>query len=215
MAIHLVKIFWVQKITFFTRNFEINFVKLNVKQLLVVAIGLLVNITCHSAAITFHKATENNDNKILISGEILKGDEEKFKEVALHSNKAIVYIDGPGGDLGAAIKIGRLVNALGYFTAVNEAQCASACAMIWLAGHFKFLSPNAQVGFHLPKFDEEGKNFTKNIGVLYALVGAYLANLGFAEPYIAYMMDTENGQMKWLTTKNAKFFGVTTFSLVP
>jgi hypothetical protein len=50
-------------------------------------------------------------------------------------------------------------------TAVDEEKCASACAMIWIAGHFKFLSPNAQVGFHLPAFDEESKSLTNNIGV--------------------------------------------------
>jgi hypothetical protein len=119
-------------------------------------------------------ATGTNDDRISISGEIMKGDEQKFKEIALRSDKAIVYLEGPGGDLGAAIRIGRLVNALGYMTAVNEAQCASACALIWVAGHFKFLSPNAQVGFHLPAYSADNSNEIKNISTTYSLIGAYL-----------------------------------------
>lgn len=188
---------------------------LNTKWALVVITALMASVTCHSATITFQKVIGSEDDRISITGEITNGDEQKFKEIAFRSDKAIVYLESLGGDLGAAIKIGRLVNALGYMTAVNEAQCASACAMIWVAGHFKFLSPNAQVGFHAPTFDEESKNFTKNIGAVYALSGAYLANLGFADPYIAYMMDTENNQIKWLNRGNAKLFGVTTFELKP
>ena len=87
--------------------------------------------------------------------------------------------------------------------------------MIWVAGHFKFLSPNAQVGFHLPSYNEDNKKVSKNIGVVYALTGAYLANLGFSEPFVAYILDTDNDQIKWLTRGNAKNFGVTTFELMP
>ncbi len=188
---------------------------LNTKWAIVVISALMTSFTCHSATISFQKANGSDDARISISGEITSGDEQKFKAVALGSDKAIVYLEGPGGDLGTAIRIGRLVNALGYMTAVNEAQCASACALIWVAGQFKFLSPNAQVGFHLPAYDEDRKNAIKNISAVYALTGAYLANLGFAEPYIANMMDTENHQIKWLTPKTAKFFGVTTFELSP
>ena len=83
-------------------------------------------------------------------------------------------------------------------TAVDETKCASACALIWVAGHFKFLSPNAQVGFHLPAYSANSNNEIKNISTTYAPIGAYLANLGFAEPFIASMMETPNNQIKWL-----------------
>ena len=188
---------------------------LKITQLFVVVFFTVVSHSTHAATINFLKGYGTNDDRISISGEIKDGDEQKFKEIALLSDRAIVYLEGPGGDLGAAIRIGRLVYALGYMTAVKETQCASACALIWVAGHFKFLSTNAQVGFHLPAYDEESKKGTKNISVVYALTGAYLANLGFAEPFIAYMMDTENDQIKWLTSKNAKFFGVAIFELAP
>ena len=185
------------------------------KWIFITTITLFQCLACHSASITLKKGSGTNDDHISISGEINNGDAEKFKEIALRSAKAIVYLEGPGGDLGVAIRIGRLVNALGYMTAVKDTKCASACALIWVAGHFKFLSPNAQVGFHLPAYKEENKKVSKNIGVVYALTGAYLANLGFPEPFVAYMLDTDNDQIKWLTRGNAKFFGVTTFELKP
>jgi hypothetical protein len=216
MALHLGKTFLVsRKLACMTGNLKMNFVNLNAKRLLVVTFALLAHIACHSATITFQKATGTNDDRISISGEIMKGDEQKFKEIALQSNNAIVYLDGPGGDLGAAIKIGRLVNALGYMTAVNESQCASACGLIWLSGHFKFLSPNAEVGFHLPAYSVGSNNESRNIFTTYLLYGAYLANLGFAEPFIAYMMEASNDQIKWLRRENAKLFGVNTFNLSP
>lgn len=185
------------------------------KNFLVAVFILVASFSTHSANITFQKVSGTEDDSISISGEIKDGDEKKFKEIALQSDRAIVYLESPGGDLGAAIRIGRLVYALGFMTAVKEAQCASACALIWVAGHFKFLSPNAEVGFHLPSYDGESQNLKKNIGIVYALIGAYLANLGFAEPYIAHMMDTESSQIKWLNRRNSINFGIATFELSP
>jgi len=187
----------------------------NVKLSLIFIAALMASVTCNSATITLHKGSGSDDDRIAISGEIMKGDEQKFKEIALQSDNAIVYLDGPGGDLGAAIKIGRLVNALGYMTAVSESKCASACGLIWLAGHFKFLSQNAQVGFHLPTYSDAIQNGGRNISITHILLGAYLANIGISEPSIAHMMDSSKDQIQWLTRSNAKFFGVATLNIGP
>ncbi len=93
-----------------------------------------------AATITHDQGSGNQDDRITISGEIMSEDFAKFKEIALRVEHAVVYLDSPGGDLGTSIKIGRLVRAMDFFTAVDETTCASGCALIWLAGQFKFLS---------------------------------------------------------------------------
>lgn len=171
----------------------------------------IYSIACHAALVELVKGAGTDDDRIVISGEILSSDVQKFKAVAAKSKNAVVYLDSPGGDLEAAVNIGRLINALGYFTAVNENPCASACAFIWLAGQAKFLTENARVGFHLPVY--HGQSNAGNEARLYVLVGAYLAQLGYSESVIARVTSAPSDQIEWLSRTNAKSFGILVMNL--
>lgn len=171
----------------------------------------IYSLACNAASVELVKGAVTDDDRIVISGEILSADVQKFKAVAAKSENAVVYLDSPGGDLEAAVKIGRLINALGYFTAVNETPCASACSLIWLAGQAKFLTENAKVGFHLPTY--HGHSNAGNDARLYVLVGAYLALLGYSESVIARVTSTPSDQIEWLSRTNAKSFGIPVMSL--
>jgi hypothetical protein len=100
---------------------------------------------------------------MLISGEIVKGDYTKFKNIITNvSNDKpfLILLDGPGGSLSEAIQIGLAVNKLRYDTVAYKDICASACAYIWLAGERAIIDTdqNAKVGFHSPYYIDKFGN---------------------------------------------------------
>jgi len=77
---------------------------------------------------------------ILLKGEIQRGDDKLFKNIAFNTENAIVILDCPGGLVMPALEIGKAIRLKGYATAVTDTSCTSACAIIWLAGETRFLS---------------------------------------------------------------------------
>src|SRR4051812_33658998 len=86
---------------------------------------------------------------ITITGEIQPGDDAKFRQLSVTYNKAVVALDSRGGSLLPALEIGKIIRINEHATVVPEdAVCTSACALIWVAGSTKYLSPGGRVGFH-------------------------------------------------------------------
>jgi hypothetical protein len=86
---------------------------------------------------------------VLIKGKIDQGDEVKFHNTIMAARSAIVFLEGPGGVIGAAIAMGLIVRIRGFETAVaDETTCASACALVWLGGNPRRLGKDARIGFH-------------------------------------------------------------------
>jgi hypothetical protein len=57
---------------------------------------------------------------VLIKGKIDQGDEVKFSNTVMAARSAIVYLEGPGGVIGAAIAIGLIMRMRGLETAVAD-----------------------------------------------------------------------------------------------
>jgi hypothetical protein len=64
-----------------------------------------------SAAAIAHSTLDGGVEAIVISGDILDGDDERFAELSRRFPRAVVYLDSAGGALMAAIEIGKLVHA--------------------------------------------------------------------------------------------------------
>lgn len=72
--------------------------------------------------------------------------------------RTTVLIDSPGGSIGPAIAIGRLIRARGLKVEVArvtggaptdvDASCASACVLVLAAGTSRIVGPAARVGVH-------------------------------------------------------------------
>lgn len=88
--------------------------------------------TSHAAEITIVQGAKGDSHVIKIKGEIKTGDDEKFRVLALGSRRAIVQLDSIGGRLSPALEIGKMSRLRGFATAVQDANCSSSCAMIWL-----------------------------------------------------------------------------------
>lgn len=64
-----------------------------------------------------------------------------------HPNLEMVVVEGPGGRMGAAYEIFRLIRERRLNTRV-ERECDSACAIMFLGGAQRSLGPFGRIGFH-------------------------------------------------------------------
>jgi hypothetical protein len=115
-----------------------------------------ISLTCWAADITLF---ENRvERQIVITGEIVGGDYEKFLDAVLQGGirHSTVYIASSGGDALEAMKIGRVIRKLRFETEIpqyfeetggyckskpvaeNNCICASACVLTYLAGFHRY-----------------------------------------------------------------------------
>lgn len=161
----------------------------------------------YSADITKTQGKNRQLDLILISGEIVKGDAEKFKKIAFNSDRAIVIFDSPGGLILPAMEIGRAIRLKSFSTAVIDSECASACAIAWLAGQPRMMNKASSIGFHAVYFeDDDGKKAPAAVGN--ALVGSYLTGLGLSDRLVAYVTAAGPNEMRWLNKASAEKIGL-------
>ena len=87
-----------------------------------------------------------------VAGSYGMGSEDAVRR-ALLQNRSIrrVVLSGPGGRIGAAYEINRLIHARRLATHVDTG-CASACTIAFLGGVERSISPNGRLGFHQGSF---------------------------------------------------------------
>jgi ATP-dependent protease ClpP protease subunit len=146
-------------------------------------------------------------NYITVLGTFELGDDQKFIQIALPLDKAIVAFNSDGGNLSAGLGIGRAIRLKEFTTMVpKNSICASACGLAWLGGFERLVDEGAQVGFHAAYITDNGT--TQETGMGNALAGAYLNQLGLTQSAIAYVTEAGPQNMKWLTAEDAKNVGI-------
>lgn len=115
---------------------------------------------------------------ITLSDEITKDDGARFIELTKEIKRALVILSGPGGSFRAGVMIGTEVYNKKYHTYVPEdTDCASACALVWLAGNVRTIGLGSAVVFHTPYRADDP---THADGTGSVLQGIYLASLGYS-----------------------------------
>ena len=90
-------------------------------------------------------------HSIHIDGAIEEGDEKRFAAIDFHDPEhTLVHASGPGGPITAAFDIADTITRRGWstFLTVDDGQCASACAFIWLSGKHAIIQRNSDLCFH-------------------------------------------------------------------
>lgn len=137
----------------------------------VLAIAALLITTVAQAATIAQRPLGNGVTLITIDGTFQLGDEKQFVGLSLVADEAIVAFNSDGGNLFAALEIGKAIRLKGFATAVGHRSiCASACGLAWLGGTRRFISPTGSVGFHAAYTENGGQ--TRETGMGNALVGA-------------------------------------------
>ena len=161
-------------------------------------------ISCAANAANITVEQQNQGMAISIVGEIKTGDYEKFKAMAAKlPAKSFVALDSDGGFIIEALQIGEMVRAKKFRTVAGEV-CASARALIWVAGAERGAFDESHIGFH-SAYNATTKQIS---GSANAIIGAYLSRLGYGYPAIHYMTKVGPESMEWLTIAKANQLGI-------
>jgi hypothetical protein len=159
-------------------------------------------------AASIHVIDENGKQGIVVGGIIVNGDDDEFSralEKVRDKSNTFVFLSGAGGNGIVAVLIGDLVRRSGMLTAVLEGNdCASACAMIWIAGARRIASKNACIGFH-GMYDRASGQPSADAN---AIAGAHLGLLGLSLDAVFWMLTPRQLDTHWLTDETAEKYGI-------
>ncbi len=142
-----------------------------------------------------------------LEGSIEEGDDKRFIEQVLNVETAVVVLNSGGGNLLAAIEIGKAIRLKGFGTLVPDpATCASSCGLIWLSGQPRWMGTSAKIGFHAAYDIANGA--PRERGAANAIVGAYLGALGFSQRTILFLTSSPPEEMQWISISDATALGI-------
>ena len=86
---------------------------------------------------------------LVVSGEFDANESlNGFNRAVVSSGARVIVFNSPGGNVGSAIRLGRMIRAAGLDTLqVRQMQCASACSLAFLGGIHRFAEPES-IGIH-------------------------------------------------------------------
>lgn len=138
------------------------------------------------------------DGTAYVRGPIEDGDYSKFLAASGGQNLT-VDLNSPGGNLLSVLQMGAYVRDNGYSTLVRDGStCASACALLWLAGRNRVAGRRAAIGFHAASVNGSVVSDGN------AVVGAYLSQLGLSLGAVVKLTQSSPDDMYWLKLSDAK-----------
>lgn len=129
---------------------------------------------CHGAIFDY-----SMESAIVIAGEIVEGDYQRFRTIEMIHPAKVVIVSGPGGKMTEALAIGEYIRDSKIKT-IADGPCFSGCAFIWVAGYRLGMLPNAVLGFHGATDPETGLADVASNAVL----GKYLSDCGMSFNFI-------------------------------
>jgi hypothetical protein len=181
---------------------------------IIVVVAFIFPARAGAATITVNAADEYGRVFIDISGNINLGDDDAFRINTQHlsADRVVVSLVSRGGNPLVAMQIGEWVHKFGWGTYVpSNATCASACALIWIAGAPRMVGSPAHIGFHAAFDDRTGEE----IGVANAVIGAYLTKLGLGYEAVICATASSPNSVWWLPIDGSKTCGISWFALSP
>jgi hypothetical protein len=105
-----------------------------------------------------------------------------------------VYIDSPGGNLIAAMKLGRAIRSSGFDTSVatradknkthlGPGVCLSACTLTFLGGKWRYIDSRSVYGVHRFYFEQSTRQDSDVAQMISAVVVQYIRDMG-ADPQL-------------------------------
>lgn len=133
------------------------------------------------------RTNPNGDVVLTLSGPITSVDGAVFLHEVSRNKPRIVELEGPGGDLLSAVRIGVIIHER-YMWTHAIGPCRSACAYIWIAGLHMLADEGVEIASHLPvaAYGElEGQPHQRGI----ALFGWYLGKINISTEMMEAFLD--------------------------
>ena len=160
-----------------------------------VSVGLPSPAESASTARSRGAGPEQSQVVLVMTGVIGPGSYRQFRRAVARAKPDLIILDGPGGILGEAIRIGNEIRRRGLTTLVDaNRSCASACAVVFLSGRTKYMRRGAHVGLHAASFidgraDAEATDY----------MASYLRQVGVPRSILRKMAATAPDDISWLT----------------
>ncbi|TAV92049.1 hypothetical protein [Rhizobium leguminosarum] len=168
------------------------------------------------AAISYERMTLPGDMRALVvSGEFeISDDPVAFAGEVAQFKPAFITFRSVGGNVVSAMKIGRMIRALGISTLqIRSAECASACALAFVGG-VRRSAEAGSIGVHQASFSDDAaldsKTAVTAVQAMTAEIIGYLTEMGVSPQLLQLSLSVESSDMRYLTSSEMANWGVTT-----
>jgi hypothetical protein len=196
------------------------------------AVVALTVTTGPGQALEYQRIPQGRETAVLVSGEFLYGDEKGFRrEINAAKPVSEVIFASPGGNVFAALEIGRFLRQSGLPTRVGRGQsCASACVYALIGGIFRTVDNGARVGVHMSSLSGDrdiirevtemirrrGPAGAKEViaaieqsaASIMAAQAKFLVEMSVSMELMHPITDTETGDMHWLTRRELERYNI-------
>ncbi len=176
------------------------------------AIGAAVSATDPVAAATLTTLPTSQGTAVLLRGDITRNDAsalDAFLSASGDHKINALRLDSPGGNLIGSIHLARLVQRHPELSTmvVNGSTCASACFLVFAAGHKRFADYRSFVGIH--SVDDKFGNVTDETKAATVAMARFSAELGVPTKITNLMLATPPDKIAWLSADDLKAMGTT------
>jgi len=138
--------------------------------------------------------------RIVIRGQITQQDFAFFSSHAkeFESRALRVFLNSPGGDVDAAMKIGRIIRSVWGETYINNpaAHCYSSCALIFIAGVKRYNF--GELGLHRPYFGSAPltrEQIEKQMPIIRNVLKEYVEEMGITASFFERVFNTDPSEI--------------------
>lgn len=120
-----------------------------------------------------------------------------------------VFLNSPGGEILAAMRIGELLRANDAMVWVNG-ECSSACVFVFAGGVERNLIRESRVGLHRPFFEQKffaglsSQQAQRRYGELIARCKSYMRSMGITDALFEDMLRVPSQKIQYVDRKYAE-----------
>lgn len=161
----------------------------------------------------------DGDCKVIVEGRIGASDLRAFREAAklprARKGPVLVYLDSTGGEVEAALEIGRVLRALpsSYTMVPRTSICHGACVFVLAAGHGRIA--DGKIGVHrlspAPGTGEKPGDAKERLAALLGEIRAYLEFVNVRSVLLDAMQRVPANEMRILREVEIRQFGLNEF----
>lgn len=137
---------------------------------------------------------------VWVTGIITEQDAKSVQDISGQlENPSVLnfWLDSKGGDVSAAIKIGRLIRRYdGQTLIAQNGKCYSSCALIFIAGVRRVNF--GELGLHRPYLasaPQSRETVEKQVPLMLSMIKSYVAEMGVTDNFYQEMVNTDPSQM--------------------